>query len=115
MSVAAGMVLLMVASPLAGAVGYLEVAMPARLFGLSARFSRWGLHAFGLDSSAVKGLSTPISRRLFGDPATLLDRACDDPGQFRLIIIGIRLQGIFFLLCSAAAAVSGAAIVVGGQ
>ena len=110
MSVAAALLLLWVVSPVAGTIGYLEVAIPARLFGLSARLSRRSLRAVGLESSAVTWPNTPLQRRLFGDPATALDRACDRPEQFRLVVVGIRLQGILFVIVSLSAAVLGAVV-----
>ena len=110
MSVAAALLLLWVVSPVAGTIGYLQVAIPDGLFGLSARLCRRGLRAVGLGSSAVWWLSPPLHRRLFGDPATFLDRASDHPEQFRTVVLGIRIQGILFVILSASAAILGAVV-----
>jgi hypothetical protein len=110
MSVAAALLLLWVVSPVAGTVGYLQVAIPGRLFGLSARLSRRSLRAVGLESSAVTWPNTPLQRRLFGEPATALDRACEHPEEFRLVVAGIRLTGILFVIVSLSAAVLGAVV-----
>jgi hypothetical protein len=64
--------LLWVFSPIAGTIGYLQVAIPAQLFRLSARLGRSAVRAVGLDSSAMMWPNTPLQRRLFGDPATAL-------------------------------------------
>jgi len=109
MSVAAAL-FLWVVSPVAGTIGYLQVAIPAQLFGLSARLSRSGLRAVSLDSSAVTWPNTPLQRRLFGDPATALDRACDRPEDFRIIVLGIRLTGVLFVILALSAAVLGAVV-----
>ena len=114
MSVGVALFLLWVVSPLAGTIGYLEVAIPARLFGLSARSWRRGLRAVGLDSSAVKVPATPLHRRLFGDPAAALDRACQHPEEFRIVVLGIRLTGILFVVLSLSAAVLGAVVLAAG-
>ena len=109
MSVAAA-VLLWIFSPVAGTIGYLQVAIPAQLFRLSARLSRCGLRAVGLDSSVVTWPNTPVQRRLFGDPATALDRACERPEDFGVVVLGIRLTGILFVILSLSAAILGAVI-----
>ena len=109
MSVAAA-VLLWIVSPVAGTIGYLQVAIPDRLFGLSARLSRSGLRGVGLESSVVTWPNTRLQRRLFGDPATALDRACERPEEFRIVVLGIRLTGILFVILSLSAAVLGAVI-----
>jgi len=110
MSVVAALLLLWVVSPGAGTIGYLQVAMPAQLFGLSARLSRRSLQAVGVDSSAVTWPHTPLHRQLFGDPATALDRACEHPEGFRTVVLGIRLTGILFVILSLSAAVLGAVV-----
>jgi hypothetical protein len=107
---AAAALLLWVVSPVTGTIGYLKVAIPDRLFGLSTCLCRRGLRAIGLDSSAVWWLDTALHRRLFGDPTTFLDRASDHPEQFRIIVLGIRLQGILFVIVSLSAAVLGAVV-----
>ena len=104
-------VLLWVVSPVAGTIGYLQVAIPDRLFGLSARLSRSGLQAAGLDSSTVMWPNTRLQRRLFGDPATALDRACERPEDFRVVVLGIRLTGILLVVLSVSAAILGAVLV----
>jgi len=109
MSVAAA-VLLWIVSPVAGTIGYLQVAIPAQLFRLSARLSRSGLRAIGLDSSAVMWPNTPLQRQLFGDPATALDRACERPDDFRIVVLGIRATGVLFVILALSAAVLGAVI-----
>ena len=109
MSVAAA-VLLWVLSPIAGTIGYLQVAIPAQLFRLSARLSKSGLRAVGLDSSVVMWPDTRLQRRLFGDPATALDRACECPEDFRLVVLGIRLTGVLFVILALSAAVLGAVV-----
>ena len=109
MSVAAA-VLLWIVSPVAATIGYLQVAIPDRLFALSARLSRSGLRTVGLDSSVVTWPNTPLQRRLFGDPATALDRACERPEEFRVVVLGIRLTGILLVILSLSAAVLGAII-----
>jgi hypothetical protein len=121
MSVGVALFLLWVVSPLAGTIGYLEVAIPARLFGLSARLSRWSLRIGGLDSSVfnspvLRWLYTPLHRHLFGDPhpATAFDRMCEDPEEFRIVVLGIRLQGILLVIASLSAAVLGAVVLVTG-
>lgn len=114
MSIGVALFLLWVVSPLAGTVGYLQVAIPDRLFGVSARWSRSGLRVFGLDSSAIVWLRTPLHRRLFGDPATFLDRASEHPEQFRIVVLGIRLTGIVFVVLSLSAAVLGAVLLAVG-
>ena len=114
MSVAAALLLLWVVSPVAGTIGYLQVAIPAQLFRLSARLCRSGLRAVGLDSPAVMWPNTLLQRRLFGDPASALDRACDRPEDFRLVVLGIRLTGILFAILSLSAAVLGAAVLATG-
>ncbi len=114
MSVGVGLVLLWVVSPLAGTVGYLQVAIPAQVFGLSTRVSRWSLRAIGLDSAALRWLATPVHRRLFGDPVTFLDRACERPDQFRVVVLGIRLTGILFVLLSVSSAALGIAVLATG-
>jgi hypothetical protein len=113
MSMAAA-VLLWVFSPVAGTIGYLQVAIPARLFGLSSRLSRSALQAVGLDSSVATWPNTPLQRRLFGDPATALDRACEHPEEFRLVVLGIRFTGILFVILSLSAAVLGAVVLAKG-
>ena len=114
MSVAAALFLLWVVSPVAGTVGYLQVAIPGRLFGLSARLSRRSLRTVGIESSAVTWPNTPAQRRLFGDPETALDRACERPEQFRVVVLGIRLTGILFVILSLSAAVLGAVVLATG-
>ena len=114
MSVAAALLLLWVVSPVAGTIGYLQVAIPAQLFGFSARASRRSLRAVGLESSAVTWPNTPLQRRLFGDPATALDRACEHPEQFRVVVVGIRLTGVLFVIVSLSAAVLGAVVLATG-
>jgi len=114
MSVAGALLLLWVVSPVAGTVGYLQVAIPAQLFRLSARLSRRSLRAVGLDSSAVTWPNTALHRRLFGDPATALDRACERPEEFRIVVLGIRLTGILFVILSLSAAVLGAVVLATG-
>jgi hypothetical protein len=109
MSVAAA-VLLWIVSPIAGTIGYLQVAIPDRLFGLSARLWRSGLRTIGVDSSVMTWPNTPLQRWLFGDPATALDRACDHPEDFREVVLGIRLTGILFVILSLSAAVLGAVV-----
>jgi hypothetical protein len=109
MSVAAT-VLLWVFSPVAGTIGYLQVAIPAQLFRLSARLSRAGLRAVGLESSVVTWPNTPLQRRLFGDSATALDRACERPEDFRIVVLGIRLTGVLFVILALSAAVLGAVV-----
>jgi len=109
MSVAAA-VLLWIFSPVAGTIGYLQVAIPAQLFRLSARLSRSGLRAVGLESSVVTWPNTRVQRRLFGDPATALDRACERPEDFRLVVLGIRLTGVLFVILALSAAVLGAVV-----
>ena len=109
MSMAAAL-LLWVFSPVAGTIGYLQVAIPAQLFRLSARLSRSGLRAVGLDSSTVTWPNTPLQRQLFGDPATALDRACERPEEFRIVVLGIRLTGILFVILSLSTAILGAVI-----
>jgi hypothetical protein len=84
-------------------VGYLQVAIPAQLFGLSARLYRRGLRSVGLEPSAVTWPNTRVQRRLFGDPATALDRACEHPEEFRLVVQGIRLTQCFIVLSLSAA------------
>ena len=79
-------------SPLAAAAGFLFWGRAAELFRLNARVSRWSLRLIGLDSSAIAWMATPLHRRLFGDPATFLDRACEDPSQFRLVVWLIRIR-----------------------
>lgn len=110
MSVGAALLLLWVVSPVAGTIGYLQVGIPAQLFRLSARLGRSGLRTVGLDSSAVMWPNTPLQRRLFGDPATALDRACERPEDFRIVVLGIRLTGILFVILSLSAAVLGAVV-----
>ena len=107
----AATVLLWVFSPVAGTIGYLQVAIPAQLFRLSARLSRGGLRAVGLDSSVVTWPNTALQRRLFGDPATALDRACERPEDFGLVVLGIRLAGILLAILSVSAAILGAVLV----
>jgi hypothetical protein len=102
--------LLWVFSPIAGTIGYLQVAIPAQLFRLSARLGRSAVRAVGLDSSAMMWPNTPLQRRLFGGPATALDRVCERPEDFRLVVVGIRLTGILFVILSVSAAVLGAVI-----
>ena len=114
MSVAAALILLWVVSPLAGTIGYLQVAIPDRLFGLSTRLCRRGLRGLGFDPSALKWVYSSWHRRLFGDPATFLDRASDHPEQFRTVVLGIRLQGILFVILSLSAAVLGAVVLATG-
>jgi len=114
MSVGVALFLLWVVSPVAGTIGYLDVAIPAQLFRLSARLSRRSLRAVGLESSAVTWPNTPLQRRLFGDPATALDRACEHPEEFRLVVVGIRLTGILFVILSLSAAVLGAVVLATG-
>jgi hypothetical protein len=109
MSVAAT-VLLWVFSPVAGTIGYLQVAIPAQLFRLSARLSRAGLRAVGLESSVVTWPNTPLQRQLFGDSATALDRACERPEDFRIVVLGIRLTGVLFVILALSAAVLGAVV-----
>ena len=114
MSVGVALFLLWVVSPVAGTIGYLEVAIPAQLFRLSARLSRRSLRAVGLESSAVTWPNTLLQRRLFGDPATALDRACEHPEDFRLVAVGIRLTGILFVILSLSAAILGAVVLATG-
>ena len=114
MSVGVALLLLWVVSPVAGTIGYLEVAIPAQLFGLSTRLCRRGLRAVGLSSSAVVWLRTALHRRLFGDPGTFLDRASDHPEQFRMVVVGIRVQGILFVIVSLSAAILGAVVLATG-
>jgi hypothetical protein len=114
MSVAAALLLLWVVSPVAGTVGYLQVAIPDRLFSLGARVSRRSLRAVGVESSAMTWPNTPLQRRLFGDPATALDRACEHPEEFRLVVAVIRLTGILFVVVSLSAAVLGAVVLATG-
>ena len=120
MSVAAALLLLWVVSPLAGTIGYLEVAIPDRLFGFSGRYFRWGLRVVGLDWRAVvtapgfKWLYTPLHRRLLGDPQTLLDRMSEQPEQFRIAVVCIRAQGILFVIVSLSAAILGAVVLATG-
>ena len=114
MSVSVALVLLWVVSPLAGTVGYLQVAIPARLFGLSARLCRQGLRGIGLNSSALKWVYAPWHRRLFGEPATFLDRAAESPEQFGKVVVGIRLTGILFVILALSAAVLGAVLLAAG-
>ena len=114
MSVGVALVLLWVVSPLAATIGYLQVAIPARLFGLSCRLSRWSLRGIGLDSSALKWVYTPWHRRLFGEPTTFLDRAAENPEQFGKVVVGIRLTGILFAILSLSAAVLGAVLLATG-
>jgi len=106
-SVGVALFLLWVVSPLAGTIGYLQVAIPAQLFGLSTRVCRSGLRAVGMDPSAVKWIHTGWHRRLFGDPATFLDRASANPKQFGIVVLGIRLTGILFVIFALSAAVLG--------
>jgi hypothetical protein len=113
MSVAAA-VLLWIVSPVAATIGYLQVAIPAQLFRLSARVGRSALRAVGLESSVVTWPNTPLQRRLFGDPATALDRACERPEEFRLVVLGIRVTGILFVILALSAAVLGAVILATG-
>ena len=110
MSVTAA-VLLWVFSPVAGTIGYLQVAIPAQLFRLSARLGRVALGAVGLESSVVTWPNTAVQRRLFGDPATALDRACERPEDFRVVVLGIRLTGILLVVLSLSAAILGAVLV----
>jgi len=114
MSVGVGLLLLWIISPVAGTMGYLQVAVPAQLFRLSARLGRSGLRAVGLDSSVVTWPNTPLQRRLFGEPATALDRACEHPEEFRLVVLGIRFTGILFVILSLSAAVLGAVVLAKG-
>jgi hypothetical protein len=107
-SVTIALLLLWVVSPVAMTMGYLQVAIPSQLFGLSARLYRRGLRAVGLESSVVTWPNTPLQRRLFGDPATALGRACERPEEFRLVVLGIRLTGILLIVLSLSAAVIGA-------
>ena len=102
--------LLWVFSPVAGTIGYLQVAIPAQLFRLSARLGRSGLRAVGLESSVVTWPNTPLQRRLFGDPASALDRACERPEDFRIVVLGVRLTGVLFVILALSAAVLGAVI-----
>jgi hypothetical protein len=97
-------------SPIAATVGYLQVAIPAQLFGLSARLYRRGLRGVRLDPSAVTWPNTYLQRRLFGDPATALERACEHPEDFRLVVRGIRLTGVLLIVLSLSAAVLGIVI-----
>ena len=110
MSVGVALFLLWVVSPLAGTVGYLQVAIPGQLFGLSTRLCSLGLRTVGLDSSALKWTHTRWHRRLFGDPATFLDRASANPKQFGIVILGIRLTGILFVILALSAALLGAVV-----
>jgi hypothetical protein len=114
MSIALALALLWVVSPVAMTVGYLQVAIPAQLFGLSARLSRRGLRTVRLEPSVVTWPNTPLQRRLFGDPATALDRACERPEEFRLVVAVIRLTGILFVVVSLSAAVLGAVVLAAG-
>ena len=114
MSVGVALFLLWVVSPLAATVGYLQVAIPARLFGLSARLCRQGLRAVGLDSSALKWVYASWHRRLFGEPATFLDRAAESPEQFGKVVVGIRLTGILLVVLSLSAAVLGVVLLAMG-
>jgi len=110
MSLGAALFLLWVVSPVAGTIGYLQVAIPAQLFGLSARLGRSGLRAVGLKSSAVTWPNTALHRRLFGDPATALDRACEHPEEFRIVVLSIRLTGVLFVILALSAAVLGGVV-----
>src|SRR4030042_5126981 len=105
MSVAAAFILLWMVSPVAMTIGYLQVAIPAQIFRLGARLARSGLRAVGLEPSLVTWPNTPLQRRVFGDPATALDRACERPEEFRLVVLGIRLTGVLFVVLSLSAAV----------
>jgi hypothetical protein len=113
-SVGVAVFLLWVVSPVAATVGYLQVAIPAQLFGLSARLCRVGLRAVRLDSSALKWVYASWHRRLFGEPATFLDRASESPEQFGVVVIGIRLTGILFVILALSAAVLGAVLLAMG-
>ena len=108
MSDAAALLFVLIASPLAAAVGYFLLGRPSEIFGLAAHFSRWSLRVTGFDPSVMKWLAIPLQRRLFGDPATFLDRACENPSQFRIVIVLLRLQGIFLIVLSVFAAAIGA-------
>jgi hypothetical protein len=55
-----------------------------------------------------------LQRRLFGDPATALDRACEHPEEFRLVVLGIRFTGILFVILSLSAAALGAVVLAKG-
>ena len=114
MSVGVAVFLLWVVSPVAATIGYLQVAIPAQLFGLSARLCRVGLRGIGLDSSALKWVYTPWHRRLFGEPATFLDRAAESPEQFGVVVVGIRVTGILFVILALSAAVLGAVLLATG-
>jgi hypothetical protein len=113
-SVGVAVFLLWVVSPVAATIGYLQVAIPAQLFGLSARLCRVGLRGIGLDSSALKWVYTPWHRRLFGEPATFLDRAAESPEQFGVVVVGIRVTGILFVILALSAAVLGAVLLATG-
>jgi hypothetical protein len=114
MSVAAALILLWMVSPVAMTIGYLQVAIPAQIFRLGARLSRSGLRAVGLEPSLVTWPNTPLQRRVFGDPATALDRACERPEEFRLVVLGIRLTGVLFVIVSLSAAVLGGVVLATG-
>jgi len=121
LSVGVAVFLLWVVSPVAATIGYLQVAIPDRLFGLSGRLSRWSLRIVGLDSSimnspALRWLYTPLHRRFLGDvdAATAFDRMCDHPETFHTIILCIRVQGILFVILSLSAAVLGAVLLATG-
>lgn len=107
MSVLAALVLLWMISPIAATIGYLQVAIPAQLFGLSARLYRRGLRGVGLEPSIATWPNSSLQRRLFGDPTTALERACEHPEEFRLVVRGIRLTGVLLVVLSVSAAVLG--------
>ncbi len=108
MSDLTALIFLLMVAPVTAAAGYLFLGRPNQVFGLSARLSRWSLRVLGLKSSAVKWMFTPLHRRLFGDPATVLDRACENPSEFRTVIFLLRIQGVMLLLFSVVAATAGA-------
>ena len=110
--VVVGLLLTTVASPIAALTGYVLLAKPATFLSSLFRINRWGMRLIGLDwyasVRATRWLYTPLHRRLLGDPETLLDRVCDHPEQFRVIILMLRADGVFLLLCSVLAAYGGA-------
>lgn len=112
-----GLFFVMVASPIAAITGYVLLVKPARFLSSLFRFNRWGMHLVGLDWDttirATRWLYTPLHRRLLGDPETLLDRLCEHPDQFRVIILMLRADGVFLLFCSVLAAYGGALLFAG--
>lgn len=110
MSDITALLFVLVASPLSALVGYFLLFRPYEMFGLTARFSRWSLRISGLrvDAPPLKWFYSPLHRRFFGDPATLVDRMCDNPSQFRIVGVLLRAQGVFLLVWSVVAAWAGA-------